>query len=65
MFKNLPHRIFDIILSQIGVKYFHTGDMVHEEARQMEFVGIVFVGSVQYSVGRGQVICEKGTVIMS
>ena len=64
VFSYLPGVIIEIILTHIKTKYFKVGDVLHYEHEDPQFLGIVYVGAVQYKSGKRTIIKEKNDVIM-
>lgn len=65
IFSNLPGVVIEIILTHIKTKYFKVGDVLHYEHEDPQFLGIVYVGAVQYKSGKRTVVKEKNDVIMT
>lgn len=48
MFKGIPQYLMELILNNIKTKYYHTHDVIHEEEEEIQFMAVVFIGSVQF-----------------
>ena len=44
--------------------YYKAGDVVFHEDETPQFIGVVYIGSVEYKVGKRNVVCEKNEVIL-
>lgn len=65
IFQKLPSSISEIILHQMGVRYYKKGDVVHDEKKEVEFMGIVFLGELEYSVEGKKIKKGKNDIILN
>jgi len=56
IFSNLPSVVSDIILSKIKTKYYKAGEVIHDGDNIPQFMGVIYIGSVQYKSGKKHVI---------
>lgn len=64
IFKKLPGSIHEIILAQMGVRYYRKGETVHDERSEAEFMGIIFLGEVEYiSEGKKVKKCKNDIIL--
>lgn len=52
MFKDLPNEVNQIILDNITTKYYKAGEKVYDEKDPNQFIGVIYVGSVEYKLNR-------------
>jgi hypothetical protein len=57
--------VSDIILSKIKTKYYKTGEVIHDVDTIPQFMGVIFIGSVQYKHGKKLFIKEKNEIFMT
>ena len=56
IFRGLPNVIKDIILNNLKTKYYSVDDIVHYDEEIAQFVGIIFLGEVEYRIGKRRII---------
>ena len=62
MFQNIPGEVQAIILNNLQTKYFKAGERVYVQGNPNKFIGVVYVGSVEYMMGKRAVVREKNQV---
>jgi len=56
VFRGLPNVIKDIILNNLRTKYYSADEIVHYEEQTAQFIGIIFLGEVEYKNGKRKII---------
>ena len=64
MFQNLPQYVLDLILDNITTKYYKNNEIIHNEDDELKFMGVIFVGSVEYFQGK-KIVKNKNDVVFS
>lgn len=63
-FRDLPAVVNEIILDHLKTRYFAANDVVHFEGERAGFIGIVYLGDVEYKLGKRTVLKQKNDVIL-
>jgi signal-transduction protein with cAMP-binding, CBS, and nucleotidyltransferase domain len=64
MFRGIPNEVLELILDQLKTKYYSAGEVIHREEDIPNFMGLIFVGEVEYRVKKRAVVKEKKEVIL-
>ena len=55
-FRNLPSTVRDILLEHLKTRYYPAGAIVHDDNEYSEFIGIIYLGEVEYRLGKRTVV---------
>lgn len=63
-FKGLPNEVLSIILDHLKTQYFKVGQTVYNEEDVPSFMGLIYVGELEYRVGKRSIVREKNDVVL-
>lgn len=56
IFRGLPNVVKDILLNNLKTKYYSADDIIHHDEETAQFIGIIFLGEVEYKIGKRKII---------
>lgn len=65
IFEGLPPLIKEILLNSVRTQYYQPNSTIHHEENDMEFMAVIFVGSVSYEHKNKRITKLKNDVIMT